>query len=133
MSVLKEKVAYLKGLANGLNLSEGKDQSKIINAIVETLDTFADEFEHMISVNETLQEQLDVIDEDLSVLEDEIYEDDELLEVNCPHCEELVTLYEDEIGENGEVECPACKKKFEVEWDFDCDCGCDCDCNDDDK
>ncbi|MGE5473590.1 MAG: CD1247 N-terminal domain-containing protein [Ignavibacteriales bacterium] len=128
MSVLKEKVAYLKGMANGLNLEDGKDQSKIVNAIIDVLDIFAEEFTRLEELHNNMQEQVNIIDEDLGTLEDEIYEEEDyeedLIEAVCPHCEETVTFFEDEINEDDEVECPKCHKTFEIEWECDEDCGC---------
>jgi len=129
MSVLKEKVAYLKGMANGINLEEGKDQSKIINAIIDALDAFTNEIARLEEMNMNIQEQVNIIDEDLGALEDEIYEEDceeDMVEVVCPHCEETVNFFEDEISEDNEVECPKCHKTFEIEWECDEDCGCGC-------
>jgi len=129
MAVLKEKVAYLKGMVSGLNLEDGKDQSKIINAMIDTLDAFAEEFARLEEMHISMQEQVNIIDEDLGTLEDEIYEDeyeDELIEAICPHCEQMVTFHEDEISEEDEVECSHCHKAFEIEWECDCDGGCNC-------
>lgn len=127
MSVLKEKVAYLRGMVNGLDLSDGKDQGKMINAIIDTLDIFAEEFSRLQEMHLTMQEQVNIIDEDLGILEDEVYEedfDDELIEAICPHCDETVTFLEEEVSEDDEVECPHCHKTFEIEWE--CDEGCSC-------
>lgn len=128
MSVLKEKVAYLKGMISGLNLEDGKDQSKILNAIIDSLDVFADEFQRLEEMQINIQEQVNIIDEDLGTLEDEIYEEEyeeELIEAVCPHCEETVTFFEDEINEDDEVECTKCHKTFEIEWECDEGCGCE--------
>ena len=38
---LTEKISYIKGLAEGLNLDESKPEVKVINAIVELLDDMA--------------------------------------------------------------------------------------------
>lgn len=130
MSELKEKVAYLRGMANGLNLSDGNDQGKMINALIDVLNDFADEFDRLESMHISMQEQVNVIDEDLGDLEDEIYEnefDDDFIEVACPHCEKDITFVEDEIDNKEEVECPFCHKTFEIEWEFEDEheCGCD--------
>ncbi|MGE5328818.1 MAG: CD1247 N-terminal domain-containing protein [Deltaproteobacteria bacterium] len=133
MSVLKEKVAYLRGMVNGLNLEDGKDQGKIINAIIDALDVFSDEFARLEEMHMDMQEQVDIIDEDLGALEEEIYEEDyqeffenSEIEAICPHCDKTVVFLEQEISEDDEVECPHCHKTFEIEWECGEDCGCGC-------
>jgi len=130
MSILKEKVSYLKGLMNGLDLEEVENQKKFFNSILETLDEFSEEIERIDSMQAGLKDQVDAIDEDLGTLEDEIYEDgeDESIDITCPHCNETISFTGEELSENEEVECPVCHKTFEIEWE--CDCGCECeDCN----
>ena len=60
---LTEKVAYLKGLAEGLNLDENAKETKLFNAMFEILEEMA------LTVNE--------IDEDLADVEDILFEDDD--------------------------------------------------------
>ena len=77
------------------------------------------------------------IDEDLSDIEDDIYDDDELdedcddlsfIEMECPNCNDLVEideelLYDDEV----DVVCPNCKAIILSSDDDDYSCT-DCDC-----
>lgn len=134
MSVLKEKVAYLKGLISGIDLNDVQNQHKVLNGVIEALDEFAEEVERLDYMQTRMQEQVDTIDEDLGAMEDEFYEgeeeDDEIIDITCPHCEETISFSEAELSESDEVECPVCHKTFEIEWDCDCGCGCE-DCNDD--
>ena len=75
-----ERVAYIRGLMEGLNLDENKDEVKVLNAMLDLLDEMASD---LAGLDETVDEvagQVDEIDEDLAALEDEIYgeeEDDE--------------------------------------------------------
>ena len=64
---------------------------------------------------------------------DEYYEDedDEVYEVTCPACNDIVYLDEDMLAE-GEIACPNCGTNLEFDFDCDCDC-CDGDCDCDDK
>ena len=74
---ITEKVAYLKGLAEGLNLSKETPEGKIISAMMDILDDMA------LTVAD-LCDQVDAIDEDLELVEEIVYEDDDLLVVNKP-------------------------------------------------
>ena len=147
---LTEKVAYLKGLAEGLNLDKDAKETKLFEAMFDILEEMA------LTVNEidedlaTVEEYVDCIDEDLDELEDIIYDDecdcdcgcgcdddfdcdcgDELYEVECPSCGEAIYLDESMFDEEY-IECPECGEKLELDIDFeDCDCDCDC-CGDED-
>ena len=72
----KEKVAYLKGLAEGLELDTGSKEGKIISAIIDTLSVIADEIEELNENALDIGEELDAISSDLADVEDFIYDDD---------------------------------------------------------
>ncbi len=136
---LTEKVAYLKGLAEGLNLDKDAKETKLFEAMFDILEEMA------LTVNEidedlaAVEEYVDSIDEDLDELEAFIYDededdfcdccDDEMYEVECPSCGEAIYLDESMFDEDY-IECPECGEKLELDIDFDdCDCGCDCGCD----
>ena len=56
MSKLGKKVAYLKGLAEGLGVKDEDNQGKLILALIDTLEAFAEE-------NEELQERIAALTE----------------------------------------------------------------------
>lgn len=137
----KEKVAYIRGLAQGLELDESKKEVKVINAIIDLLDDMSLSLSDVEENFDDLADQIDAVDEDLGSLEEEFYEDGAedddgecYYEVTCPSCNETICLSED-IIEDGQMECPNCGEK--LEFDFDnlddcCECGCnDCNCEDD--
>ena len=72
---LNEKIAYIRGLAEGLNLDQSKDEVKVLNAIIELLDDMSYTVTQMEDLYDELSEQIDAVDEDLSYLEDDFYED----------------------------------------------------------
>ena len=116
-----EKVAYLKGLAKGLDLAQDKAETKMFDAIMEVLEDMALTVSDLEDEVAELGEQIDAVDEDLADVEELVFgdDDDEMYEVECPACHE--TIYLDEsILEDGAIECPNCGT--ELEFDFDCDC-----------
>ena len=143
MKHLYEEVAYLKGLAEGLEISTESKEGKIIHKIVEVLEVFADAIVDLDEEQSELSEYVESIDEDLADIEDDIYDDgdcDELdeneddlsfIEMECPNCGDLVEidedlLYDDEV----DVVCPNCQAIILSSEDED-DCMCiDC-CEDD--
>lgn len=137
-----EKIAYIKGLAEGLSLDDSTKEGKILNAIIDLLGDITEEICDIEDGCDELMEQIDAVDEDLASLEDIIYEDDEddcdcdcdcgcdcgddeVYEIECPACNDVIYLDADMLEEEGMV-CPNCGT--DLEFDFDgCDCGCDCD------
>ena len=140
---ISEKVAYIKGLAEGMNLDTDKNEGKLLAAIIDALAEICDEIDALDDAQIELAEQLDAVDEDLSTLEDVIYEDDEcdgcdcceddyddyeddLHEVTCPECND--TIYIDaEMLEEGGIDCHNFGTDLEFVFDFDCE---NCDCED---
>ena len=148
MGYLSEKAAYLKGLADGLEIDKSTKEGKLLSAIIETLDEMAMEVDDMVIIQEDMQEQLDDVDTALSDLEDDYYAldddlddldefDDELEDFDeediedeeweetysfeCPKCGDMIYI---DLGlldsEEEFVICPNCKERIELE--FDCDC-----------
>ena len=131
-----EKVAYLKGLVEGLELDESKSETKVIKAMMDVLDDLALTVTDLSDDVDIMAEQLDAVDEDLGDLEEYVYYDedefdccdyddcdccdDDLYEVECPACHESVYV-DESILEDGSIECPNCGEKLEFEIEFDDD------------
>ena len=117
---LTERIAYIRGLAEGLKLDENKDEVKVLNAIIDLLEDMAYDVTDMGAIVDDVCDQVDEIDEDLSDLEDEFYgeyddcccddcddfdDEDVYYEVTCGKCGETITVDEDILIE-GEFICP---------------------------
>ena len=131
---ITEKVAYLKGLADGLGLDKDSKEGKLFAAIIDVLDDMALEIEDMQEVQMELSEGLDAVSDDLEAVEDIVYEDwDEDYEDDedededeeeeetedcyatiCPTCEEEI-FFDEGILEEGEVICPNCGERLEFD------------------
>ena len=113
MGKIKERVAYLQGLTQGLNIGSHSAEGKLLINIIDVLDDMAEEFTHLQVVQEDLETYVESMDEDLTDLEDEVYEDvndDEFVEVKCPTCNETVSFEADILKDDDavEVSCPHC-------------------------
>lgn len=136
---LSQKVAYLKGLMEGLNTDD-----KVLSLMADILCDMADEIEDMQSDMEEISEVVDTIDEDLGDLEKEYYDidddechhhrfdecgcgdedddydnpfnddEDELYEVTCPTCSDSICLNHAMI-EEGSITCPNCGELLEFD------------------
>lgn len=76
MKNLLQKVAYLKGLTDGLNINKDSDEGKVLIEIINTLDNFADAIADIDYRQSLIVEDLDEIDDDLADLEDYVYDND---------------------------------------------------------
>ena len=131
-----EKVAYLKGLVEGLDFDKDDKETKVINAVLDVLEDLALTVSDLDDEMELVTEQLDAVDEELADLEEIFYDeaedcdcdcgDDDMYEVECPNCGEVIYFDEDIILE-GEAECPNCGETLEFDCECDC-CGDECDC-----
>lgn len=124
MRNLKEKVAYLHGLTQGLNVNDHSSEGKVLLNIIDVLDSFADEVQNVNMAQVELEDYVESIDEDLTDLEDQIYEDieytededdydetsDNMVEVSCPDCHKLVTFESSIFNDDDDIEvtCPYC-------------------------
>ena len=139
---LTEKVAYLKGLAAGLEHDKDSKDTKIFEAMFDILEDMALTVNDIDEDLSAVEELVDAIDEDLDELEEYVFYDDEddccdcdccgeeLYEIECPSCGEEILL-DDEMLDEQFIECPACGENLELAIEFDdcdCDCGC-CDCD----
>ena len=74
---ITEKVAYLKGLAEGMELDTEKKEGKLLAAIIDVLDDIALEIADMKADQEELYDGLDAVSDDLEDVEDVVFGEDE--------------------------------------------------------
>ena len=134
---ISEKVAYLKGLADGMELDkEDSKESKLIGKIIDILEDVGLSVEDLESEVEDLGDALDVLSEDVEDLEALVYDDweddeddddvlpfptelgDDFFEVECPSCGEDIVIDESAL-DAGEVACPNCGDKFALGFEMD--------------
>ncbi|MEM5780210.1 MAG: CD1247 N-terminal domain-containing protein, partial [Lawsonibacter sp.] len=123
---ISEKVAYLKGLAEGLNLdTEKSKEGKLISVMIGILEEVGLSIEDLEENNQALGEEIDALSDDLADVESVVFEDeddeeededydDDWFEVECPTCEEPLIIDDKALAE-GYVECPNCQSKFSLD------------------
>lgn len=136
---ISEKVAYLKGLFDGMELdTEKSKEAKLISAMIDVLEEVGLSIEDLEEEVEVLNEGLEAVSDDLEEVEELLYddedydeddedydEDEDFFEVSCPNCEEDLVIDSD-VLEAGFVQCPNCQEKFAIDLsDEECDCGCE--------
>jgi hypothetical protein len=143
---ISEKVAYLKGLSEGMKLDTSSDQGKLFSVVIEILEDVAADLEDLNDNALDLGEEIDELSDDLAALEDIVYEDEEaecedddeedsedddgccccceddaeplFFEVKCPTCSNEISVDEDVLAQ-GPISCPNCGEKLEFDFDED--------------
>ena len=143
---ISEKVAYIKGLAEGLGLSEDTKEGKVLKAVIDVLSDIASEIDDLNENQLDIGDELDALSEDLGDVEDIIFgdldddedyyddeccdddcccdddddedgEEDELeFEAPCPECGADIALSEADLNK-GSAKCPSCGELLEFEFD----------------
>ena len=83
---ISEKVAYLKGLAEGLNLdTEKSKEGKLISVMIGILEEMGITLEDLEDNVDTIGDELDAISDDLADVEELVYdeEEDEIGRASC--------------------------------------------------
>lgn len=138
-----EKVAYLKGLAEGLGIDENTAEGKLMLAMIDVLEGLATDVEDLEANAADMAETLDELSEDIAYVEDLAmsgiddedecdFDEDEAsecggdctgccgcdeeqeYEVTCPKCGEVITVYESDL-EFGSILCPSCGSELEFD------------------
>ena len=137
MSNINDRVAYLKGLAEGMKLTDETNEGKLLLKMLDAMQDMAEEITALRKDHDELDEYVESIDDDLADMEEYLYDeddedegcsgccgcggdddeeetdeddDDQLVEYTCPHCGNEVTFEIDGFDLEEENLCPACGK-----------------------
>ena len=132
MSKMSEKVAYLKGLAEGMGVSGESREDKLMLAVIDALEAFAQQGEETAQKLDELEQYVEEIDSDVSDLEEALFseddeddededdedddedddgeDDDGLIEYECPHCGTVIFFDEEAFDMEEEHLCPNCHR-----------------------
>ena len=127
---ISEKVAYLKGLAEGLNIDTDKSkEGKLINVMIGILEEIGLAIEDLEENSLALGEEIDVLSDDLADVEAVVFDDededdydeddeeefdDDWFEVECPNCDEVLVVDEEALAE-GHIKCPNCDTEYSLD------------------
>ena len=140
MEKLTDRVAYLMGLAEGMKLDANLPEHKLLLKMLDVLKEFSQEIEALREEQEELADYVDSLDEDLSEVEDVLFDeeedddddetcgcghhhhrdDEELegeMEYECPHCGYQTKFDMADFDFEEDYICPQCQKSFFPESD----------------
>lgn len=116
MREISEKISYLQGLCEGMNIGENTSQGKIILGILAVLDDLATEAKELRGGLRDFRDYLQTIDDDLFELQeslsDEDEDDDDYIELTCPKCGEELYFDAEVLDDEDKIEiiCPSCNE-----------------------
>ncbi|MCI8415192.1 MAG: hypothetical protein HFF00_06130 [Ruminiclostridium sp.] len=125
---ISEKVAYLKGLTDGLDLDlEGSKEGKLLVKIIDILEDLGLAVEDLEVETQAAAVELGSLAEDVADMESILFEEwdeeeddefdllgDDFFEIECPSCGDDIII-DESILDVGEVVCPNCGDKFSLD------------------
>ncbi len=114
MKNLSDKVSYLQGLSEGLNVAESSPQGKILSGMLKVLEDITRKMQHIENDLNNLQEYVE--DMDLEFMEWEkkfgqsrMAQRDDIVELSCSNCGEQLYFETDMLDDDVlEIVCPNC-------------------------
>ncbi len=113
-----EKVSYIKGLAEGIEIDQTNKEGRILLAVLDVLADVADTLSKMDDELDDVADVLTDLEQDVNDIKDEVYDSDEdadedyfegdldeLYETTCPSCGTTIRFDDDQAASVGMV-CP---------------------------
>jgi len=123
-----------------LDLGDESKEQKVLQRVIDLLEDMTDEIEQLRVDYEELFEYTEAIDEDLTEMEEDFYDDEDDeddddddfeefeggFSIECPNCREIVVVDDDILDQESSIEvtCPGCGEVVLVddeEWEEELD------------
>ena len=137
---ISEKIAYIKGLRDGVGLDTAKPEGRLIDAMLDVLHDISVAISDLDDQALAVSDELDEMEETLDLLEEVVFDeyeeeedeedgedeekddddavfdfgDEVIYELSCPACGEPITI-DEEILEKGSINCPKCGEELEFD------------------
>ena len=118
MEELRKEIDNLK---TSLSKVEDKEYKECFEGIFSVLNTMSDKLEEMLVNQETMEEKMQYLDEDVSGIQDELFEEvsidelndieDEYVVVSCNCCGKPLFVEKVALNKNNNIPCPFCNNK----------------------
>lgn len=117
---VREKIAYLKGLASGLNVDPESREGRLLHGFIDVLDSLSASVEHWAAEQQDLEDYVAAMDDDLSDVEEflDLGGEDDLsyFRLDCPECGNVLYVDEEMFEDDDpvEIECPECHHRIAI-------------------
>ncbi len=82
MTYISERIAYVKGLAEGMELSTSSREGKILHELISLLDDMSQEHKQIHLRQTELEEYVETVDEDLNEVELFLFDEDDVYDLD---------------------------------------------------
>ncbi|BCZ46890.1 hypothetical protein psyc5s11_29570 [Clostridium gelidum] len=119
MEELRNEIENLK---NNLSKIENEEYKQCFDGVFSILEIMNQKIEELTINQETIEENIKFMDDDLTNIQDELFEElsidelndmeDEYTEIICPHCDKPIFMEQSTLSKNDEIPCPYCNKNI---------------------
>ncbi|MDE7171716.1 MAG: hypothetical protein K2O11_07560 [Oscillospiraceae bacterium] len=129
---ISEKVAYIQGLFEGMELDKSDMKvARVLSEVLDVLKEVGQQLDGMDAAMDQFDEELDALGDTVADLEEAVFDDEDeqdgdfddlddddedFFEIPCPTCGEDLVV-DDEALAAGVVDCPVCGGKFALSFD----------------
>lgn len=116
MESIKNKILEIK---ENIIKIENNEYSELFNSIISLVEDFSEKIDEVIVKQQYLEENVQYMDEDLTDLQEELFEEvsfdelndfeDEYVEIECTNCKKPLFVEKESIDSNKIIPCPFCK------------------------
>lgn len=74
---IRARVAYLHGLAEGLDIDASSAEGRVLSSVIDVLGMFAEQMTEMVEAQDEMADYVEDLDYDLGTVEESVFGDDE--------------------------------------------------------
>ena len=118
MKDIKFKIKSVKEIISSV---EEEKYKNIFDSFLSIIEDITDSLEEMDYKQESLEESVNYIDEDIIGLQDELFEEvsiedlmemeEEYVEINCKNCNKHLFVEKESLDNNKDIPCPFCNNE----------------------
>ena len=118
---MKEVMSKIEKLKEEISSIEDVKYKNIFNSILSIVSEISDSIEEIYYKQDSLEENIKYIDEDIIGLQDELFEEvsieelieleEEYIEIKCKNCNKPLFVEKEAITSKKKIPCPFCNKE----------------------
>lgn len=119
---MEELRKEVENLRKNMSKIENDKYKECFDNVISILEIMNQKIEELAVNQESIEENIKFMDDDLTNIQDELFEElsiddlndmeDEYTEINCVHCNKPIFIEKSALSNNEEIPCPYCKKNI---------------------